>query len=238
MGSRPSSTTALDRTGYEMQRLLLRRPAVCPICQVVGESVTKHVDALFYERVNDIETREAIRKAKGFCRFHARLVSQQADALGTALILQDILINELRAIDAHELDRPRPGTGLLSRLFDSAPTSPSGLAPCPICLAEQTMEEHAADSLVCALSDRKFVLIFRGSTGLCLPHFRLVHARCADEAAWAIVLEMARDSMTRLSGELGELARKTDYRFTDEQIGAESDSWRRALDKTSGWIEK
>lgn len=238
MSTRSSSSAVLDRTAYEMQRLLLRRPEICPICQVTADGMAKHIDALFYERVTDVGTREAIRKARGFCRFHARLVSQHADALGTSLILQDVLVNELRAIDAGEFDRPHNPAGRLSRFFDSSAANTGNLAPCPICVAEQEMESRAVDSLISALPDRKFALVFRGSAGLCLPHFRLAFCACSDDEAWKIVLEMARDSIARLSSELEELTRKSDYRFSEEGMGVESDSWRRALDKTSGWTAK
>src|SRR5947209_18676346 len=91
--------SALSRTGSELQALLRKHPQVCPICRFVDASMGQYIDLLFFERVTDIATREGIRRAGGFCRYHARLISQQADALGTAIIMKDLLINDLRAID-------------------------------------------------------------------------------------------------------------------------------------------
>jgi hypothetical protein len=231
-------SSGIDRTGYEMQRLLERRPTVCAICQVVDATMRTHIDHLFYERVTDIATRDAIRQAKGFCRHHARLVSQQADALGTALIMQDILVNELRAIEAGTFERSRATPGLFARFFDSGESTTDEQRTCPLCTVERETEQQTAGSLLAGLADADFAAIFRRSAGLCLPHFHLTCSRAGASAAWTIVVETQKRALTALTAELGELARKSDYRYSHEAIGEESDSWRRGLAMTSGWTEQ
>lgn len=88
---------------------------------------------------------------------------------------------------------------------------------CPMCAharnaawaALATAGDHARDSV-------------------CLPHVRLAleAATPGDVRAWASALADRLESMTR---DLGELIRKQDYRFSDEPLGEEKDSWLRAL---------
>lgn len=220
-----------------MQRLLARELQVCPVCQFGAQSITQHIDHLFFERVTDVATRAAIRKSQGFCRLHARLVSRQADALGTALIIQDILINELRALEAGDFGRPRAPSGVFSRFFDGSDSLSRKPHDCPLCDVERETESLTVDSLLDALRDTEFAAIFRRSAGLCLPHFHLAFERRRDVDAWNIALDTQKRALGELAAELGELARKSDYRFSSEEIGPESDSWRRGLGMTSGWTE-
>lgn len=225
----------LDRTAFEIQRLLTRSPTICPICLSVTESVKRHIDHLFYERVTDIATRAAIRRAQGFCRYHARLVSVQADALGTALIMRDVVINELRAIDGGDFTKLTKSAHRLTRFFDGNESVKR--EPCPICEVETGIEAQTVDSLLAGLTDPDLIAVFRQSAGFCLPHFHLAHGRCRDVGVWPLVLDTQRRALERISLELESLTRKSDYRHSSEAVGPEADSWRRALDLTSGWLD-
>lgn len=222
----------MSRTAFEMKRALERTPHACPTCTFVDEGVRNHIDALFYERAVDVSTRETIRAARGFCRHHARLVSRHADALGTALILRDVLINDLRDLDAGMYDRPAAKPGQFARFFDAK----SGLrprTPCPLCVVETDIEILATDNLLGGLEDAEFIASYHKSDGLCIPHFRLAFERCQNQDAWKMVLETERTMMKRVTHELEELARKYDYRSHEKPHGAEAGAWRRALNLTS-----
>lgn len=227
---------ALSRTAFEIQALLRKEPHVCPICRFVDAGMGQYIDLLFFERVTDVATRETIRKARGFCRYHARRVSDQADALGTAIIMKDVLINDLRDIDAGVYDRVASG-GPFSRLFDSGGAPDRSL--CPLCVREQEIEELTTDRLLEGLADQEFVADFRRSDGLCVPHFRLAFSRGRDNAQWSVVVDTERSALERLAATLDELARKFDYRFRQEaRPEEESKSWRRALDVTSKAVQQ
>jgi hypothetical protein len=222
------------RTAQELRRIIEAEPRACPICLLVGQEIRRQIDAMFYELVNDPPIRDAIRKAGGFCRPHARLVMEQADALGTSVIFKDVLHSELGAIDEGRYDRPPNTIGSVARILDG---SLPGRAPCPICREERGQEEMAVDSLLRALRDREFAAVYERSAGMCLPHFRLAFLRCNDTIAWRQVLEVERTAISRLAGELDTLARKFDYHAAGEVVGEESDAWKRALKITSGWPE-
>ncbi|HEX6506590.1 MAG TPA: DUF6062 family protein [Chloroflexota bacterium] len=225
----------MGRTAFEMKRGLQRNPRVCPVCLFVDDGVRNHIDALFYERATDIATRATIRAARGFCRFHARLVSRQADALGTALIMQDVLVNDLRDLRNGAYERRAVRSGPFSRFFGSQEGAPER-APCPLCEVERDIDLLAVDSLLEGLGDAEFVALFRKSEALCVPHFRLAHDRCSDEQRWREVLTVEEEVLSRMTEALGELARKYDYHSHEKPQGDEADVWRRALDMTSQQI--
>lgn len=242
--SEPPGHAKLSRTAFELQHLLESKPRFCVLCQFIAQSTTHYVDGLFYENVNDKQTREAIRQARGFCRYHAQFIARQADALGTALIVNDILTNDLRALDGGTYDRPGAVSApLFGRLFDrdeegSVVVEEVQCPPCVICKAERDLQELAVDSLREGLGDGAFARIFAASGGLCMPHFRLAFARGRDDASWATVLTTQRRALRDLTAQLQELARKHDYRFREEPQGEEMRSWQQGLNATSGWIEE
>lgn len=224
----------ISRTQDELQRSIQSDPGRCPICGFVTQAIRQHIDSLFYEMVNDIPTREAIRKSAGFCRPHSLLVAEQADALGTALIYADVLKNELTTLDEGQFDRPPNTVGAVARILDG---SMPGRTPCPVCREERGQAEIAADALLEGVRHQAFVSAFESSAGLCLPHFRLTFLRARDPVAWRRVLEVERTALARMTSDLQALARRYDYRNAGEEIGDESDSWRRALYMAAGWPE-
>jgi hypothetical protein len=200
----------------------------------VAAAIRRHIDSLFYELVNDIPTREAIRKSAGFCKPHSLLVAEQADALGTSLIYGDVLKNELTALDDGQFDRPPNTVGTVARILDG---SMPGRAACPVCREERGQSEIAIDALLEGMRHDEFAAAFERSAGLCLPHFRIAFLRARDPIAWRRVLDVERTALARLTAELQTLARKYDYRNAEEEMGDESDAWRRALFLASGWPE-
>src|SRR5579884_3012804 len=61
----------LSTTAFELKRLWQDGSDVCGVCLAVRRGVERRIDALFYENVNDVPARQAIRQAGGFCRHHA-----------------------------------------------------------------------------------------------------------------------------------------------------------------------
>lgn len=88
---------------------------------------------------------------------------------------------------------------------------------CPMCVHAR----NAAWAALAAAGDS-------ARDAACLPHVRLAleTATHADARAWASAIASRLESMTR---DLSELIRKHDYRFSDEPLGEERDSWLRAL---------
>jgi hypothetical protein len=241
MSEHSGQGVSLSRTAFELKRIWQAQSRLCGICRFVTATIEQDIDSLFYENVNDPPTRDAIRQAGGFCRYHAATISRQADALGTAIILRDVLNTELKRIDGGEFDRPSAGSPL-TRLFDRGREAgweqEMKCRPCPYCDRECEVTELAIDALLDGLADPEFAAIVAASEGLCVAHFHLAFARRGEHRYWEKVVAAQKNALRRLTAELAELARKHDYRFRDEPRGEEMTSWRRALNASSSWVEK
>lgn len=227
------------RTTVALKEALTARSRACPVCTIVVSGLHHHVHTLFYELVNDGPTRTAIREASGFCRFHARSIAEHADALGSALIFEDVVTSELRRLGPTQLSNPvgREPVNLFRRLLGKRPHRAHTYAPCPLCQTECGIEQRAIDSLLQGLADPEFATLWTRSRGLCLPHFRLAGSRCRVQGSWDTLIEHENCSLATLRDELNDLARTFDYHFQNEPCGDESDAWRRALAMTSGWYD-
>src|SRR5438874_2101710 len=67
------------------------RRHVCSVCRLTLESVDRLLHLLSLENVNDADTRQELRAAGGFCNRHSYMWSRLHDALGTAIIYEDLL---------------------------------------------------------------------------------------------------------------------------------------------------
>jgi len=105
---------------------------------------------------------------------------------------------------------------------------------CPIC-AQLTASEAQYIQVFCQhLEDDKLSEAYRASGGLCLPHFRQA-LRCVSSAEHAeILLSIQTTIWKKLYAQLQEFRDKHDYRRSEEKMGEEGDSWRRAVARLAG----
>jgi hypothetical protein len=104
---------------------------------------------------------------------------------------------------------------------------------CPACRIEEDTLDRIISSLVAALREPNFIIGFRESGGLCLPHLKRL-LPMLDRKQQTNVLNHQCARLESLKGELAEFIRKSDYRFRDEVIGSEGDSYKRAADMVKG----
>lgn len=217
----------------------------CPLCRLAEKSVTAYLGALMYELVNDPESRDQLRETLGFCNPHAHhLLTQTGSALGTGIIFRDVvntIVKHLegaqytppRGVPLHRLpealDRQRPAAA-----SEAAVRALSPRAPCPVCVQQEQMEVLTISALMAGLEDEKLPAALRGSAGLCLPHLRRALQAVRSQAAFDTLVAIARDRYAALRAELDEFIRKNDYRFQHEGMGAEGDSWKRAVSQMTG----
>ena len=219
--------------------------AGCPLCRLSEKSVTAYLGALMYELVNDPEARDQIRETLGFCNPHAHyLLTLKGSALGTGIIYRDVVNTILKQLEGARYTQPRGAS--LHRLpealdpqrpalgSEAAVRALSPRAPCPVCVQQEKMEALAVSALLAGLEDEKLRAALRGSAGLCLPHLRRALQAVRSQAAFEALVSLTRDRYAALRAELDEFIRKNDYRFQHEGMGAEGDSWKRAVDAMTG----
>ncbi len=216
-----------------------------PLCRLAEKSVAAYLGALMYELVNDPEARDQIRETLGFCNSHAHyLLTMTGSALGISIIYRDVVNTVLRQIEgAHyasprgvplhrlpeALDPQRPALATEAAVRALSPRS-----PCPACVQQEKMEALAVAALITGLDDEKLRDALRASAGLCLPHLRRALQAVRSQAAFDTRVGIARDRYAALRAELDEFIRKNDYRFQHEGMGAEGDSWKRAVGLMTG----
>jgi hypothetical protein len=95
--------------------------------------------------------------------------------------------------------------------------------PCPACTEAETMEDLYLSALIDNLVGADGLLAaFESSDGLCLPHFRQALTRVRDAEVFESLRGAQRTIWKRLAYQLGEIIRKSDYRFQEEARGEES----------------
>lgn len=209
----------------------------CPVCALTERAVDRYVDNVLWDMVNDPPMRAKLVETRGFCRAHAWRFTRKGAALGVAIMMQDLIGNFIRELDADAAQGGRQGW----RGFLSTESAVARLEerlqpqrPCLVCAYVAPLEADILASLAKHMTGRHgFAQAYAAADGLCLHHFRGALAASGGKHR-AALLDAQRQVWQRLYGELGEYIRKNDYRFRDEGFGVESDSWERALEAVSG----
>ncbi len=217
----------------------------CLVCRVSSAAVEAFLDGLIYEKVNDPVLRHAVREARGLCARHAWGLVRHGAALGSAIMMRDVLRTLERTLieskyrntpffsltRVHEtINRQQPRASTAEIVAALSPQS-----PCPICADEAKVEAGLIISFVENLTGKGGLLApYRDSSGFCLPHLRQVLALLNDQADFEALAEAQMAIWRRLEGELDEVIRKSDYRFSNEGVGDEGTAWLRSIAITAG----
>jgi len=217
----------------------------CPVCRLAARDAGRYLDGLLWEHVTDPGVRAKVRRAQGFCRDHARLLDRAGASLGVAILMQDLLRGVLETLEGVRFQAP-PALSRRRAQETLDPGQPSAATaelvarltpedPCPACAHASEGEAGYLDTLVEQLPGEEGLLdAYRGSAGLCLPHFRMALARVREPAVFEALVSAQRGVWERLEAGLREQIRKNDHRFRDEPWGDESDAWLRGLVAVSG----
>jgi len=184
----------------------------CPICRVEHDADLRYLDRLFYELVNDYNTRVGLRASLGFCNEHARMAVDEihGKALGLTIIYDDLLRVALEQIS---------NNGNIKKVEKK----------CPACENRDEMTSRVLLELSKYITDDSILAAFKNSQGLCIGHLRQVLEHIRNSEKRNALLTAQCDIMQGLRGELAEFIRKNDYRYTGEGFGAEKDAWKRAV---------
>jgi hypothetical protein len=196
------------------------------VCRLALRSVGRWLASMAYDQVNDIDLRNELRAARGFCNVHAhRWLAEVHSVLGTAIVYEDLLKASLRELDAAD----KASRGGLWRAILGAQGADVG--SCPACRAQMEAEARFLAALLATAAADPGVM--QGSEGVCLRHVRAALRRGGPGAE--PVLQHTRSAIERLLRELGEVIRKEDYRFRHEpRTDAERTAASRAVARVAG----
>lgn len=219
--------------------------AYCPLCRLLVEGADRYIDAMLWAMVNDPDSREIVRRSRGFCHQHAWMLVRGGAALGVTIVMDSVLRALLDVLAANPAEG-MPAAGALHHLRralrlprpEAADTLTNELAPqvpCPVCVDAQQLEQGYTRTLLEHMSGPKSLAeAYRHSDGLCLPHFQSVLKEAIPGESLQTLLNAQQAIWQKLQAELAEFIRKNDHRFTHEPIGEEGDAWQRALAAISG----
>jgi hypothetical protein len=217
----------------------------CAICNLLTQDVERFLDSLLYEYVTEPDIQQAFRSGRGFCNEHSwHLTRFRGSVLGVAM-LYEAAIDEVLAIAEQVQTAGLPPT-VLSRLLNKLGDANSGrgvsplssalepTGPCIVCDLLAQSEKDYAKALGQYASDTSMETAYRGSDGLCLPHFRQALREVRDTTYQDLFISIQLSHWKKLKNELAEFIRKNDFNYAHETMGTEGDSWLRAIRQLGG----
>lgn len=217
--SRTSQQPVKHMTYYAV--LGATQEAGCPICRLTRHAVSRYLDNLAYENVNEPGVRADLLAARGFCSHHAwQFADDVHDGLATAIIYADtvgLVANVLTGRPAGDTQHGLLGglTDLLSRLDErsDAERALDRLLPtkrCPACRFRDRMYRIQLGALVEHLDDGELRTPYIAGGGLCLPHLSA-----------ALPLTKTGDQVRLLTGAACRRARAAIEQTTEPAAAAE-----------------
>lgn len=214
----------------------------CPVCRLALAGVRLWMDSVAYESVNDPGTREKLRESHGFCNTHAYAWTGQRTLLGTSIIYNDVLSNLRDDLSGLKFEKQSllsevasvlGGSGRLDQ-GESHRTPRRAEGMCPACTVQLEHECRTVDSFVRGMDEQPFRQAYAGSSGLCLLHFQAALESMQDDPTFDALKEDALSRLDTLTGQLREIIRRHDYRFTAEPEGEERGAADRAVRQMVG----
>lgn len=223
----------------------------CPVCQLTQQGVRRYLDSLFYEMVNDAETRDNLFKSLGFCEDHARLLlaSRLRDPLGLTILYRDLVEKLLGILPLEGLEENDDGDThrtdgffgwLPKRNSDQNEQTIQALMPqsmCPACIQAEKIAQRITQVMLENLSDPALSRKLVESDGLCRKHLLLALEKVDRQDQLVALLKINKIQLIELKDQLEEFLRKSDYRFSQEGFGEESDAYVRAIRFFSGLLD-
>ena len=207
----------------------------CPVCRVGAHSVKRYLKSIFYEYVNDIDTRDRLNTRLGFCEEHVQLLlnTRIADALGASIIYENIVKKVLREFpnSSSMPSNPKESARLISGFMSTGEINGTCLA----CEQRDVIINHTLQEMSNALDDEKLQAALQGSDGLCFPHLSQLLGRLEEPEDVTFLMELTRNKLEAHQSEMAELIRKNDYRSGSEKITHdEALAWKKAMCMVSG----
>lgn len=200
-----------SNTYYELLDAMKERG--CPVCLLLETYTERYIDNLLYESVNDTNLRAKLMASGGFCKEHSKKLLRfgyKGYALGISIIYKDLVDTYYKTLNTQEIV--------------------SSNRRCLICEVVEDVEARILEELMRNIKEHDFYQAYRDSDGLCIFHLSKFLALSKDREINEIFLELTALKLKELSGQLSEFIRKQDYRFREEPIGIEADSWIRAIE--------
>jgi len=228
----------------------------CPLCVLEYQSEQSYIDFFLSGSVMEPDTRVEVNRV-GFCSYHFKLLYNEKNRLGLALITHTHLketIDKFKklAYNAVKNQEKGPLSPLLKKFThsSSANTQLACLADwldivqdqCMVCnRLEQALNRYAYTILYLWEKDKDFYNTFKQSKGFCLHHLSLIIRMAEDTLSSKKLAQFTEElitvqiqSLETLEKDLLWFTQKFDYRNQDKPWGNSKDALPRTLQKLTG----
>lgn len=229
----------------------------CLMCALRRKVELTDVERYLGGSVMEPDTRIRVNE-KGFCQKHQKLLTQQRNKLGHALMMHTYLKTTMKKTDA-AFDaalngaKKEAGAPALKRMMGKAGGKEEILKAaqnlralndsCILCDSiEENMLRYAYTLLHLYQHDTAFRKAFAASKGLCLQDAALLMEMAAQEMSGQMLLDFVADltqttkkSLEKLEGDLEGFTLKFDYRNADKPWGDSRDALERTVTKLRSW---
>jgi hypothetical protein len=220
----------------------------CPACELARSKPLHYIDHALYGLVTDPQAQNRFAETGGYCRRHAALLLEipWGSALGVAILYNRLIEDAADALRSGLGEPPKheKRAGPMRSMFSPRGSKKPAREDNPDCLAcsvERETEQGVLRTLIDGLraGDGRMTAAVEEQEGFCLFHLDAALALEPDGKTAAALRRHGLRRAERLLAELKEFIRKSDYRFSKEAMGAEGDSWLRAVAwKTGVGLEK
>jgi hypothetical protein len=212
----------------------------CPVCAVLQEQVERSMNTWSYEGFTDVEHRQRVMQARGFCPLHTWQLAQHNNSFQLGVVYENVLEVLVEDLEAYQRAQPKKEqrdwlTGIAQLFPSAAPTWQQEPAhtdeQCPFCHLQSAIEKRLVERLIGLVqSEEAMPTLLSQSTGLCRQHFTqaICYAEVHAPEQCTTLVTCQRTCIEHVLSEVRELVRKHDYRFNQEAQGDEMTSWRRA----------
>jgi len=211
--------------------------AHCPVCRLVLRDSQKDIFNMFQDRINKVDTHLAFRAGRGLCNAHGwQMVATKGSAITVAVMYESTVFELLK--HANQIG---PGASGFGRLLGGASVGAAAadkLEPtgdCILCAGMNRSEEAYLEILATQIRIEEMRRKFAESPGgLCLPHVRLLLRKLntAQDVRW--LLDLQKDKWQNLQDSLKSFIEKNEQNIPHWNMGADGDSWQRAVRYLSG----
>jgi hypothetical protein len=206
----------------------------CPVCNLLVRNTKKMLNTMLYEYVIEPEMHHIFRASRGLCNVHGWQLTEQSNVMSIAVLYKAVLDEILKEVANGKSSRKRVRQLFNKKENGELVDSLAHNAPCPVCEKNTDYGGRYVAVFSDKLTDEKFASAYQDSDGLCLDHFMQALNHSSDHKNTQVLVEMQRAIWDRLKHDLSEFVRKYDYNNAHEAIGAEGDSWLRAVRQMSG----
>jgi hypothetical protein len=211
---------------FDVLEALAKTPE-CALCALESESLKRYFDALLYEMVNDPKVRGELAYSKGYCHRHAHMLLDCHSSFGTGILYQDQVAAFVQCLTGFSSTEWRRTPVSIARKWNAHDG-------CPACVIQVESRQRSVSVFLEGMTEPDMRAAFERSAGFCVPHFFIVMECAKTSDMRAYITRVHKEKYAELATDLGEFERKNDYRFTNETMGKEKDSWSRAVKMIAG----